>query len=118
MWVKDKEPENWEEDYWMSIFSMQLNRLTTAMNKSDSRLRPDQRALEEGDIELATTEKDRLEEKQRDAKKKRDEQGVEHVPRYFKKELVDWVDRDGAYDSYIPIRDYWTDKQDYNIDIF
>jgi hypothetical protein len=31
VWTKDPEPDNWDEKYWMSIYSMQLNRLTPAM---------------------------------------------------------------------------------------
>lgn len=38
---------------------------------TDSRLRPDIRKLEEGDIEGAILEKNRLEEKQRDARRAR-----------------------------------------------
>ena len=41
------------------------------MAPTDSRLRPDQRALEVGDLELATPEKMRLEEKQRAARRTR-----------------------------------------------
>lgn len=53
--------------------------------RSDSRLRPDQRALEENNIELATTEKLRLEEKQRAARKWREENpGNDFKPKYFK----------------------------------
>ena len=50
---------------------------------TDSRLRPDQRALEEGDLRMAADEKMRLEDKQRKAKKQRDEKGIEYKPKYF-----------------------------------
>jgi hypothetical protein len=39
------------------------NGLRKYLPPTDSRLRPDQRALEEGDIKLAAAEKQRLEEK-------------------------------------------------------
>lgn len=42
---------------------------TNALCPTDSRLRPDIRKLEAGDIDGAAAEKTRLEEKQRDAKK-------------------------------------------------
>lgn len=42
---------------------------SNALCPTDSRLRPDIRKLEAGDIDGAATEKTRLEEKQRDAKK-------------------------------------------------
>lgn len=48
-------------------FTMQLNHLPEEMKsvlpRSDSRLRPDQRALEEGTNDLAAEEKHRIEEK-------------------------------------------------------
>jgi hypothetical protein len=42
--------------------------MKAVLPRSDSRLRPDQRALEENNIDLATKEKTRLEEKQRAAR--------------------------------------------------
>lgn len=42
---------------------------TNGLCSTDSRLRPDIRKLEAGDIDGAAAEKTRLEEKQRDAKK-------------------------------------------------
>ena len=50
---------------------------------TDSRLRPDQRALENGDMKLATSEKNRLEEKQRAIKKYIDKKGIVSKPYYF-----------------------------------
>lgn len=54
---------------------MSLNEIEQGMDKylcpSDSRLRPDIRKLEQGDIDGAATEKTRLEEKQRTANKHR-----------------------------------------------
>lgn len=49
---------------------------------TDSRLRPDIRKLESGDIDGAALEKTRLEEKQRDARKsKKAKKGEEFTPR-------------------------------------
>ena len=42
------------------------------MAPTDTRRRPDQRALENGDMKLATSEKNRLEEKQRAVRKYRE----------------------------------------------
>lgn len=54
---------------------MSLNEIEPHMKDSlcptDSRLRPDIRKLEQGDIDGAAIEKTRLEEKQRDANKQR-----------------------------------------------
>ena len=52
--------------YQYSLFTLQLNYLPDTLRSklppTDSRLRPDQRALECGDTELAVKEKHRLEE--------------------------------------------------------
>jgi len=52
---------------------------------TDTRLRPDQRAMEDGEYDFAATEKNRLEEKQRAKRKWREARGDEFVPRWFKK---------------------------------
>lgn len=50
---------------------------------TDSRLRPDQRAMEEGDYELAAREKNRLEENQRARRREREAKGEDFVPAWF-----------------------------------
>ncbi len=59
--------------YHFSPFTMGLNELTPGMERTlcrtDSRLRPDIRALEDGDLDRASSEKERLENKQRDFRK-------------------------------------------------
>lgn len=64
---KLENPPKCEFMYGYSHFSLQLNYLPSWLEKSvaptDSRRRPDQRALENGDLKLATSEKNRLEEK-------------------------------------------------------
>ncbi|RFU75833.1 oxysterol binding [Trichoderma arundinaceum] len=52
---------------------------------TDSRLRPDQRAMEEGEYDFAATEKNRLEENQRARRRERDNAGEEFVPAWFSK---------------------------------
>ena len=52
---------------------------------TDTRLRPDQRAMEDGEYDFAATEKNRLEEKQRAKRRWREARGDEFVPRWFKK---------------------------------
>jgi hypothetical protein len=53
---------------------------------TDTRLRPDQRAMEDGEYDFAATEKNRLEESQRARRKVREQNGEEFVPRWFRKE--------------------------------
>ncbi|SCU86152.1 LADA_0D12640g1_1 [Lachancea dasiensis] len=50
---------------------------------TDTRLRPDQRAMEEGRYDDAAKEKDRVEQKQRAARKRRDKEHVEYKPKWF-----------------------------------
>ncbi|CAN6676254.1 unnamed protein product [Malus baccata var. baccata] len=71
---------------------------------TDSRLRPDQRHLENGDYELANAEKLRLEQLQRQARKLQ-ERGWQ--PRWFRK------DEDGCY-SYVG--GYWETREKKNWD--
>ncbi|KAK1454232.1 oxysterol-binding protein [Colletotrichum cuscutae] len=52
---------------------------------TDSRLRPDQRAMEDGEYDFAAEEKNRLEEAQRARRKQREEKGIEFRPAWFEK---------------------------------
>lgn len=76
------------ENYYFTDFSSNLNNLTEELKNSlpptDSRLRPDQRALESHDYDLAAKEKHRLEEKQRKVRKENDKKkNYKHNPMYF-----------------------------------
>lgn len=52
---------------------------------TDTRLRPDQRAMEDGQYDFAATEKNRVEEKQRATRRRREAKGEEFVPKWFSK---------------------------------
>ncbi|XP_044721452.1 oxysterol-binding protein [Hirsutella rhossiliensis] len=52
---------------------------------TDSRLRPDQRAMEDGEYDFAAEEKNRLEESQRARRREREARGEEFVPAWFTK---------------------------------
>jgi oxysterol-binding protein 1 len=52
---------------------------------TDTRLRPDQRAMEDGEYDFAAVEKNRLEEKQRKRRRQRDKDGEVFIPRWFSK---------------------------------
>jgi hypothetical protein len=58
-------PENYKKQYCMNTFAIQLNLLPSNLKlklpPTDSRLRPDLRAWENGDADLASKEKERLE---------------------------------------------------------
>ena len=61
------------------------DRLRPFLPPTDTRLRPDQVAMENGEYDFAATEKNRVEEKQRAKRRQREANGEEHVPRWFKK---------------------------------
>lgn len=82
IWRKHPYPEQWEYMYGFTRFMLQMNYFPKQLRKivapTDTRWRPDQRALENGDIPNATVEKNRLEEKQRAVRKYREKMGIEH----------------------------------------
>lgn len=77
LWTVDPRPENSANYYSFTKYAMSLNEIEPYMKKpnsickTDSRLRPDVRRLEMGDVEGAIFEKTRLEEKQREMRKAR-----------------------------------------------
>ena len=72
----------------LTPFVVTLNALPDSLRPwlppTDSRLRPDQRAMEDGEYDFAATEKNRVEEKQRAARRQRETSGEEHEPKWFK----------------------------------
>lgn len=73
----------------LTPFVLTLNALSPSLQRvlppTDTRLRPDQRAMEDGEYEFAATEKNRVEEKQRATRKEREIKGEEFVPKWFRK---------------------------------
>eukprot|EP01123_Difflugia_compressa_P013234 TRINITY_DN6018_c0_g1_i1.p1 TRINITY_DN6018_c0_g1~~TRINITY_DN6018_c0_g1_i1.p1 ORF type:complete len:457 (-),score=52.38 TRINITY_DN6018_c0_g1_i1:115-1437(-) len=80
-------PENLKEQYNYTQFAVAENEFPSFLEPvlpiTDSRWRPDQRAFELGQIEFSQEEKSRLENLQRDMRKKREESGEEWQPRWF-----------------------------------
>lgn len=80
-------PQDSDLQYNFSKFAINLNHLSTEMLSkiapTDSRLRPDQRAYENGDLELAALEKNRLEENQRKRRKVLESQNKQWKPMWF-----------------------------------
>ncbi|MCJ1305551.1 hypothetical protein MMC08_008365 [Hypocenomyce scalaris] len=75
--------------YGLTSFAASLNEITTLEDgkvaPTDSRLRPDQRAAEQGDLDRAEVLKAKLEEAQRDRRKLLEENGEGWTPRWFTK---------------------------------
>ncbi|XP_029634778.1 oxysterol-binding protein-related protein 1 isoform X3 [Octopus sinensis] len=69
LWKAFPRPETTNQFFSFTLYTMMLNELTDNLKDrlppTDSRLRPDIRLLEQGDIDGAAIEKNRLEEKQR-----------------------------------------------------
>jgi len=77
----------------LTPFAITLNAVPDTLRPylcpTDTRLRPDQRAMEDGEYDFAATEKNRLEEKQRAKKRERDEHGLHWESQWFKKGVCD-----------------------------
>lgn len=78
-----------EKHYGLTTFAAALNQITPIeeghVAPTDSRLRPDQKALEDGDLDQAEALKARLEERQRARRRVMEEHGDEWKPRWFTK---------------------------------
>ncbi|XP_045814238.1 oxysterol-binding protein-related protein 1C-like isoform X1 [Trifolium pratense] len=103
LWKRSKPPK-FPTRYNLTRFAITLNELTPGLKEklppTDSRLRPDQRYLENGEFEKANSEKLRLEQRQRQARKMQ-ESGWE--PR--------WFARDKTSGTYRYIGGYWEARQ-------
>ncbi|XP_072229711.1 oxysterol-binding protein-related protein 7 [Leuresthes tenuis] len=89
IWKPNPQPKDSHLFYGFSSFAMELNELTPELKPllptTDSRLRPDQRMLEEGKVSEADNKKDEIEEIQRERRKELSKKGEEYAPRFFKK---------------------------------
>ena len=89
IWSAGSLVDNAAKHYGMTSFAATLNEITEIENDklppTDSRLRPDQRALEQGDHEQAEELKARLEEQQRSRRNEMESAGEGWKPRWFTK---------------------------------
>ena len=94
--------------YHFTNFAIQLNynpeSLKHNLPSTDCRQRPDQLALENGQIDLATSEKLRIEEKQREARRMLQEP---YKASYFEEQ----VEPISGETMYVMVNDYWEAKQ-------
>lgn len=88
LWQVEPKPPQMQQYYNFTLFAMMLNEMRDEneinIAPTDSRLRPDIRKLEQGDLDGASAEKHRLEEKQRASRKLRKDTDTEWIPRWFK----------------------------------
>jgi oxysterol-binding protein-related protein 3/6/7 len=80
-------PEESNLYYGFTRFALELNEITEDIKDhlplTDSRFRPDQRHLENGNVENAELEKQRIEEMQRSRRREMESRGEEHKPLWF-----------------------------------
>nr|XP_046173943.1 oxysterol-binding protein-related protein 6-like isoform X2 [Oncorhynchus gorbuscha] len=106
IWRPGSMPTDYELYYGFTRFAIELNELCPEMQDllppTDARFRPDQRHLEEGNVEMAASEKQRIEDMQRTRRKWQDENDIKHEPRFFKK-VVDANQRE----RWVTNNTYW-----------
>ncbi|TMS06645.1 Oxysterol-binding protein-related protein 6 [Larimichthys crocea] len=89
VWRPGSMPTDYELYYGFTRFAIELNELCPELKdvlpRTDARFRPDQRHLEEGNLEMASSEKQRIEDLQRTRRKWKEENDVKQEPRFFKK---------------------------------
>ncbi|XP_061429194.1 oxysterol-binding protein-related protein 6-like isoform X2 [Lethenteron reissneri] len=89
IWRPGSMPNDYQLYYGFTRFAIELNELDPAMAAvlppTDTRFRPDQRLLEEGNVEAASEEKRRVEETQRERRRNLEEMHLQHQPRFFRR---------------------------------
>ncbi|KIW00961.1 uncharacterized protein PV09_07483 [Verruconis gallopava] len=93
LWKVGPLVEDAAKRYGFTVFAAALNQITAIeegfIPPTDSRLRPDQRALEDGDVDRAEALKARLEERQRGRRRVMEEHGEQWAPKWFYKAGVE-----------------------------
>lgn len=99
LWRMTPFPKNTHEYYGFTAFTITLNELTGdiagKLPPTDSRLRPDVRALENGDVDSAEEHKTRIEEMQRGRRRR----GEDKQPRWFKQVGDEWIYCGGYWEA-------------------
>ncbi|XP_041978239.1 oxysterol-binding protein-related protein 3-like isoform X2 [Aricia agestis] len=108
LWRPGAMPAEHELYYGFTRFAMELNELEPGMRDrlphTDTRLRPDQRALEEGDVESAETLKLQLEQAQRDRRRDR----PDHRPQWFRRS---GEGEGGEEETWVFSGEYWRARE-------
>ncbi|KAF7669454.1 hypothetical protein LDENG_00186460 [Lucifuga dentata] len=96
IWKANAMPVDYEQYYGFTKFAIELNELHPSLKvllpPTDTRLRLDQRLLEEGDLQAAEEQKQRIEQLQRERQRGQEEDNLIHQPRFFRKSKDDtWI---------------------------
>jgi len=99
LWRMAPFPKNTDDFYGFTSFGITLNEITSDIEArlppTDSRYRPDVRSLEGGDLDLAEEQKIRVEEMQRERRRR----GADQQPRWFKQVGEEWVYVGGYWEA-------------------
>ncbi|XP_060636885.2 oxysterol-binding protein-related protein 7 isoform X1 [Anolis sagrei] len=106
IWRPNPMPRDYEKNYGFTQFALELNELTPELKRllpsTDTRLRPDQRYLEEGNAQAAESQKRRIEQLQRDRRRVMEDNNILHQARFFRRQ----VDANGK-ESWVSNSSYW-----------
>ncbi|XP_054619968.1 oxysterol-binding protein-related protein 3-like isoform X2 [Dunckerocampus dactyliophorus] len=96
VWRANPMPVDQDQYYGFTQFAVELNELDPNLRPllppTDTRFRLDQRLLEEGNVEGAEEQKQRIEQLQRERRKVLEDNNMTHQPHFFKKSEDDtWV---------------------------
>nr|XP_061788953.1 oxysterol-binding protein-related protein 3-like isoform X1 [Nerophis lumbriciformis] len=99
VWRANAMPLDHEQYYGFTKFAIELNELDTSLKpllpQTDTRFRVDQRFLEEGKLEAAEEQKQKIEQLQRERRRVLEESNGTHQPKFFRKSQDDtWVSND------------------------
>ncbi|XP_018429158.1 PREDICTED: oxysterol-binding protein-related protein 3 isoform X2 [Nanorana parkeri] len=108
IWRTNPMPKDSELYYGFTKYALQLNefdpKTKLLLPCTDSRFRPDQRLLEEGNVDGAEAQKQRIEQLQRERRRVLEENNLEHQPRFFRK---------SSDDSWVTNNTYWQLRKDH-----
>ncbi|KAG5462073.1 MAG: hypothetical protein BJ554DRAFT_5636 [Olpidium bornovanus] len=112
LWQARAPPPDAEQRYGFTAFAAGLNEITADVRgrlpRTDSRLRPDVRLFEEGNVDAADGEKRRVEERQRETRRAMEERGEAWRPAWFELKDRDPVDGNPAW---VYKGGYWEARQ-------
>ncbi|XP_034466083.1 oxysterol-binding protein-related protein 3 isoform X5 [Hippoglossus hippoglossus] len=96
IWRANAMPVDHEQYYGFTKFAVELNELDPSLKlllpTTDTRLRVDQRLLEEGKLEAAEEQKQRIEQLQRERRRVLEESNATHQPHFFRRSKDDtWL---------------------------
>ncbi|XP_061598759.1 oxysterol-binding protein-related protein 3-like isoform X2 [Cololabis saira] len=104
IWRANPMPVNQDQYYGFTQFAVELNELDSNLKPllppTDTRFRLDQRLLEEGNVDGAEEQKQRIEQLQRERRKVLQDNNMTHQPRFFIKSKDDtWVSNNTYWET-------------------